>query len=537
MRLIINLGNSDLVVRESGNDKKYLPCKGKNNCFAQRVQTIVEALNGNDSLDINEDGKLNSPIYIKVDDDNDHTFTEIDFPILKKEIQKAFELSDDRPLNVTVFVTDQEDESNKNLDTKNLAKILSGIYGKTVFPKVNFEFKVITCNPSDYSAVHNEYSQIFIEQKFENVMVAIASGTPAMNFALATCSIRYCKNVKQFYSSQDKNLETNLYKLNYFSDSEFLVAKEKLIKIFEGGDYSAAKILVSEPPLSYIDGIDKFIDYFDKRRNYQFKDAYEAYLELTKISSNTYGMLKNCSESLNKMDYCINSDNKELDIKKDESVLVLYESLQNAKFFYLKEQYFTAVAFLNAFLDMMTSYIIGKALDFNLIYNGVWYKGLDSLLEKKVFINELVKTNFSNEISQWYKNEGKPEISFKEKKYLVIRMLSKLPKESININRETLINFGNLYNCQKQFKAFSNIRNSLPIAHSPKSISKKTIENSLSDYYGNNYTISGDNKFLSVIDVFKSILIKSANGSFDNQFNDYRDIGLDILKSLSLNND
>lgn len=535
MRLIINMGNHDLRVRESGNDNNYLPC---NENYSQRVQTVVEALNGNDSLDINEDGRLNSPIYIKVDDDKDHTFTVIDFPILKKEIQKAFELSDERPLNVTVFVTDQEDKSKNNLDTKNLAKILSGIYGKTMFPEVNFEFKVITCNPSDYSAVHNEYSQIFLEQNFGNVMVAIASGTPAMNHALATCSIRYCKNVKQFYSSKTNDgKDTNLFKLNYFSNSEFLVAKEKLINIFEGGDYSAAKILISEPPLSYIEGIDKFIDYFDKRRNYQFKDAYEAYLELIKVNSNTYGLLKKCSESLNKMYYCINSNNKELNISEDESVLVLYESLQNAKFFYLKEQYFTAVAFLNAFLDMMTSYIIGKALDFNLIYNGVWYKDLDSLLEKKVFNNEIVKTNFSKEISLWYKNEGKPEIPFKEKKYLVIRMLSKLPKESININRETLINFGNLYNCQKQFKDFSNIRNSLPIAHSPKSISKKTIENSLSNYCGNNYTISGDNKFLSIIDVFKSILIKSVNGSFDNQFNDYREIGLDILKSLSLNND
>ena len=141
MRLIINMGNHDLRVRESGNDNDYLPCKGgNNNCFVQRVQTIVEALNGNDSLDINEDGRLNSPIYVKVADDNDHTFTVIDFPILKKEIQKAFELSDERPLNVTVFVTEQEDESNNNLDTKDLAKILSGIYGKTMFPEVNFEF-------------------------------------------------------------------------------------------------------------------------------------------------------------------------------------------------------------------------------------------------------------------------------------------------------------------------------------------------------------------------------------------------------------
>lgn len=533
MRLIINFGNQDITAKESGKKDSFLPCgKDREFGYASRVQFFSKVLEDVDDFSIEEDGSLSNPFYIKKGPDGiDHTFTTFDFPILRKEIKKALEISGQESLHVTAFVTRQDDKNESYKDTYGIVDILNGSYGKNVFPNVQFDFVEIHCDPSDFLLVHEEYSRWFSSQEFnEEVMVVVGPGTPAMVNALATCSIRYCNKLKQFYSSY-KNKKTEVLKLSFFTNSEFAVAKDKLKKAFEAGDYTVAKILISEPPLSYIPGLDCFVDYFDNRRNYKFVDACKCYKECITCNDIFYP-LEACSIKLDEMQNFINGDNKgNYDYTKDGAVFVLFESLLNAEFFYEKEQYFTAVAFLNAFLDMMTNYLIGKALGFNMKYNSkeCWYYGLDKVIQEKVFCSDVVKNKYEDDINAWGK-----EHNLKKDKEKLIEMMAIMPEGELSIKQDVLNRSNKTFKRQSSFRTFGNLRNSLPIAHNPKGISRDEIEKTLKNDWYSVPEICADNKFIGVVEVFKNILIDSVPQYPKELFDDYRKKGVEIIESLSL---
>lgn len=524
MRLIVNFGNKEITALNK-DEKKYLPSDRLS--FFNKVRGLAEALNACNIDDIDKDGNLLNPLNILDVDGKQHLIAKVEFPILAAEVDTALKYSKEEQLYVTAFVTRQTKGGEPWQDTFVIPEILLGNYGKKVFPNVLFEFEEINCNPSDYSEVHKEYSDWFSSRQFDGeVIVAIASGTPAMINALATCSIRYCKKVKQFYSSREENDKTYVYDLKFFTENEFSIAKERFKTTFEGGDYASAKILISQPPLSYIPGVDSFVEYFDCRRNYRFKEAKEKYKQCISCNESVYP-LEACSVNLEKMQSFIDSIGKNnCDYSKDGAIFTLYESLLNAEFFYEKEQYFTAVAFFNAFLDMITNYLIGKAVGCSMKYdfNKEWYLGLDECIER---ID-------SNCLAQLFSDENSKNRGSKAKKNKLLQWLSDRTEDQIGINPKVIKDFCHVYNRQGEFIDFGRLRNSLPIAHNPKGISREEIEKTLRIDDDTNPQINSDNKFIGVVHVLKNILINSDPNNWEELFEDYRSIGVEIIDSFAL---
>ena len=87
---------------------------------------------------------------------------------------------------------------------------------------------------------------------------------------------------------------------------------------------------------------------------------------------------------------------------------------------------------------------------------------------------------------------------------------------------------------KSSFRTFGDLRNSLPIAHNPKGISRDEVEKTLKNDWYSVPEISADNKFIGVVEVFKNILIDSVPQYPKELFDDYRKKGVEIIESLSL---
>ncbi|MGB4407800.1 MAG: hypothetical protein WBI82_13135 [Sphaerochaeta sp.] len=529
MRLCVNIGNSDLRVIAKDTerdlvfrDKEYY--SEKINDLAQMIEDL------GDSFQIDDTGKLlcEMNLFDKVDGVA-HPIDSIRFQILDEEIQQIEQSVGEDITEIIVFVTRQKGEQSIQ-DTEGLFRLLAGRYGQIVYPSIGFKEYVLTCDPSDYGEVYARYAEFFADNSFSHTAIAIAQGTPAMGFALSSCSSKYSKDVKQFYAAHltDKVV---LKPLQLFSKQEIERIMSHTAVLLRKGEYIAVRELVANGMLATIPGFETLLDYLIVRSNYRFSEAKVLFDKLEIDNPSLWKIMEPSGKGLSTMtsESTLDGKNKEqLQYCSDTFPYMLFETLQNIRFNYKNENYFLAIALMTSFLDIIYTTVIARTLGFKTMeYSSKTnsFIELDEYVGKYIIHDPHLKNGYRDISNKWkvaMSSEGQLDPS---KGYLVTNgpVMAALVKWLANQPNalEFILNFYKFQKNMNQFDELRRLRNRLPIAHSVQGIQRELIEKTLNNVM----------TFDQVLDSFEKI-IWDMNPKLEKSCS-YRDCNDQIVEEIS----
>lgn len=481
MRLIVNLGNSDIKVFSENTQED--PIFRKRNLFITNLTCLTNEIRDK-QVNFLPTGELENTtlIHIKNDENEfDYFVKKIDFPILKNQIKGIQEREKRQILKVFCIITKQNPIV--QTDTYLLKDFLLGDYGKTVFPNVEFSFKTITFDPSDYGLVLPFYSKFLSKIDLNNTCVSIAQGTPAMNLGLSQSSVRIKPNIRQYYASNDhENDDVKIKPLVQFSEEEISNQINQLQKFLINGSYDLAKTYVANNYLSNYSPLENILNYFIYRKNYKFKLALH---EINKLSDKTSCFNNIVFEIKENLDYLSQIDTNDFDYSDHRSPYILFEFLVNIEISLKNKDYFYTMALTSAFLDVLGDFVIVQALNLSRL---TFINKTGSFIEVDEYYNDVIaKRSVSNKYKD-LKTKAKKDndgiyhlfINRNTRKYLL-----RWVKDNFETNK-FVSQYLDLMEKYKEFEAFKNLRNKLPIAHSVKGISLEIINNSLKNEIHNN---------------------------------------------------
>lgn len=474
MKLIVNFGNSDLK----------LICKKSSEIFVFRSRNkYYDELNklvnliSDRNLEFDKEGNVLTSVSLDFIDNNidiNYEIERIEFPILKKEIDKIEEFENKKISEVVCFITKQEKKV--PTDTYLLKLILQGRYGQTVFPNINFKFITITENPADYSIIIPLYSKFLSKINLDNTVISVSQGTPAMCVGLCQSCARLKPNIRQYYASNSHETDEIIIKqLKQFSHEEITLLIDDLETDLSNGNYVLAKTKVLKNYLSTFQPLVDILDYFINRKNYKFNEALEKINSVSKKSPVFNIITKDIVENLN---FILEANPEEFNYSNPKCPYLLYETLSNIKMSLKNKEYFYTMALMSAFLDVLSDFMIVKALS----------------LEKLTFIN---KSNSFKEINEYIKSHIKQypitnkDGDLKKKLhedeygnfYLNMNVNSRRKLfEWVNKHSEldiTVLSYMEFMKKNQNFIKFKDLRNKLPIAHSVKGVSLEVINQTL----------------------------------------------------------
>ncbi|MGD1823538.1 MAG: hypothetical protein ACPKM0_12360 [Pleomorphochaeta sp.] len=506
MRLIVNLGNSDLQLHCKKSTNLFVFRK-RNNYFIE-LKNLVNSIENKSEI-FNDKGEIVNGKDIEfIDaDNNKHYIEKLEFPILKAEIDKINQISYQEITEVLCFITKQNPI--KNSDTFLLINILNGEFGKKVFPKITFKYVLIDADPSDYSVIISTYSEILSKMNLDNTVISIAQGTPAMGLGLSQSCARLKPSIKQFYASNKNEYRDVIVKeMDQFSKTE----KENLLNQLETylsiGNYDYAKSFIKGSYLSIYEPLIDIVDYFIYRKNYKFEDALIKIKSIKRRSNIFNDIIINIERNLN---YILDADPNSFDYSNINCPYLLYETLSNIKLSLNNKDYFYTMALMSALLDVLADFMIVRALNLDsLTFNNKYgsFIEVDLFLENNINLYPI--TNKYKDIKNKLINTDLEKIHLPMNRN-TRKCLLRWVKDYISI--DTVVGEYMLFmDKYSDFAAFKDLRNKLPIAHSVKGISLYAINNTLNKLDSSNNI----DKALCDIDNLISKLI-----STKEQFNEY----------------
>lgn len=473
MRLIINLGNSDLKLLCKNSNQEFVFRKREE--YFKELNNLINAIEKNE-IKFKYNGELENNSIIEYIDSNQNKYEieRIDFPILKAEIEQIEVFENKKITEVVCFVTKQIVHNYS--DTYLLKNILNGIYGKTVFPNIKFIFVTITLDPSDYSTILPMYGEFISKINLENSVVSIAQGTPAMCFGLSQSCARIKPNLHQYYASNDNNFkQVKIKKMDQFSRIE----KENLINQLETylsiGDYDYAKSFVKNSYLSISEPIFDIIDYFIYRKNYKFDEANEKIFALSKKTTIFDEIILPIKKNLS---YIIEANPESFNYSNKMCPYLLYESFSNIRLSLIKKDYFYTMALMSSLLDVIADFMIVRALNLDgMNFNNKTssYPEVDRFVEDKMHIYPMPKSKYKDLVTKLKESDGEYHLLLNRPSR---RHLLHWVRDNMGIDK-TVSKYLEIIEKYKGFEQLKNLRNKLPIAHSVKGISLEAINNTL----------------------------------------------------------
>jgi len=492
MRLLMNLGNQDVHVQESGTTEDFL-FRHKDD-FKKRAGELVELFSDEEpeKLIPDEEGCFPSPLFYRDEAKNGHTIEAIHFCILEADIKAIQNLTEEPIDAVTLFVTSQEEERLSHQDTLDLALLLEGPYGKSFFPGIRFDHRTLTCDPSDYAAVYQTYAAWFQEQEISHIAVVIAQGTPAMCFSLANCSVMYCRDVQQFYAAHIEG-RSQINPLRLFTEKYKEEAVSHYCELLDRAEYVAAVEYAQNTILKNITGIDELGSFFVERNNYNFDAAWTYLQDLANLNGPLHDLLLPVSTGIDTIQSCFDEKGN-LQYEKPSVAYLLHETLQNSLSCYESKNYNLAFAYMTSFLDIFQTRIISigignQPLRFNRKTNSFPALDIylnDYLIPHKSEMSSKQREEYKDIFSKWDDTDkclqsNGPSLS------ATIKWLSEQP----NMNTVVVDFFGLQYS-QHCFQNIRNVRNTLPIAHGGKGIGEVYINKKLTENGGMEFPALAD---------------------------------------------
>lgn len=476
MKLLMNLGNSDVRTSIEGSNEDYVfRTRDK---FEDRIRNIIRALSGaKDTLQ--EDGSFQPalPVY-DAEPKQNVLLTRISFPIIRQSIQ-GLGSSAESVEEIHCFLTKQNNPKVKQQDTKYLQDLLVCV-GERLFPHIAFSFSTLEGNPSDFQEMLDQYRLFFQENTFTDteIGVIIAQGTPAMCYGLSYACAERHPLVRQWYAAHKGN-GTILKPLALFSKQTYRNAVLSFCKLHQQGEYKALETVVEESPiLSAIPGIWDLCRYFQERSLYHFPKALEHLSALQESNPQLAEALQASSVGLDTIPSCIPEQSKgvpQLYYENENIPYLVYENLQNCLFEYNRDNIYHALGLFTAFLDILCATLVAQMIYpepfvFDRQANG--YPALDSFFESRMYPDiqtHGLEKEYKFIIDDW--NNRKVIRFTGGAPMLVLKWFASQENSPAYIK-----DFSAFFTKYKGCQALKDLRNKSPIAHNMSGTSREKID-------------------------------------------------------------